>query len=202
MQILDKIVPSKRKRQKLLANLSNVSSKPAVVQELTALQNEIAVGFSTKVIAVSSLRDDALASAFAKGLADTFAINGEKTLVIDANLYNPSLSDVLGQQRGEGIVKLGDNVDAVMMEKQTYPSEVYKSGAIEEIVKAHESEYAHFVILVPNLRDHKEIALLKGFMTALILVTQRNVTAKQWIYEACAYCAEAELPFAKAVVLK
>ena len=202
-KLLAKLNFAKVKHDKMVANLMDVASHPDMADRLTTLQNEVGVDFSTKVIAITSIRDDVLAAGLAKGLADTFANNGEKTLIIDANLYNPCLKGLLGDKAKEGELSiLGDNVSTLCLGKEVYPSEVYKSGKIHEIIEKYQEEYAHFVVLVPTIRDHKEIVLLRDDVTAILLVAQKNVTIKQSIYEAAGYCVDNSLPFAKTVVLK
>ena len=202
-QLLTRLNFAKVNHDKIIANLLDAVSHPDITDRLTALQNEVGVDFSTEVIAITSIRDDELAAGLAKGLADTFANNGEKTLIIDANLYNPCLKRLLGDKAREGeLSQLEDNVSALCLGKEIYPSEVYKSGKIHEIIEKHQSEYMHFVVLVPTIRDHKEIVLLRDEVTAILLAAQKNVTIKQFIYEAAGYCVDNSLPFAKTVILK
>ena len=197
--------PSKKER--MISNLLDIKHDEDLFKSLTTLQNEMAVGFETKVIAISSVKNDSISAAFAKGLADAYALNKENVLLIDANLYNPSLEKVLGddeaKQEGEyRIHDFGEGVSALYLEKQVYPGEIYKSGAIQKIVKEQSPKYKHIVIITPSIKEHKEIVLLRDIIQSIILVSERNVTLKKHIYEACAFFAEEKLPLAKTVVLK
>ena len=88
------------------------------------------------------------------------------------------------------------------MDKETYPSNVYKSGTIQKIIKDEEKNYEHFIVIVPSVKDHKEVFLLNDVVQAIVMVTQKNVTIKKHIYEAVQFFKETKLPLAKTVVLR
>ena len=195
----------------MIDNLLNIKQCPELFQSLTTLQNEITVDFSTKVIAITSIRKDNLSAAFAKAFAQTFAMNKSNALIIDANLYNPCLKGLLNQKQDNAEFKDGvevqkiivdKNVDAICLNKHVYPPEVYKAETIHNIIKDNENKYEHFIILVPELKEHKELVLLSDIVNAVVLISQRNITKRKDIYNAIAYCAENKLPLAKTVVIK
>ena len=196
MNLLNRKTP----KQRMLEKLTNVKEHQDLIDDLTTLQNEISVGYNTRVIAVTSIRNERLAAAFADGMAVTYGINGAKTLVVDANLYMPRLATVLNAS-GESL-KVDDKVDAIFMNKEVYPADVYKGGAIHKLIKEHEGEYDHFILIVPEMRDHKEIYLLKDILDAIILVAQRSMTKKKDIFEAVRFFRANNLPIAKTVVVK
>ena len=199
-------------KERLISGLLNVKGDDKLYESLTTLQNEIGVGFDMKVVAITSINSDALAAAFAKGFADTFVKNKSNCLIIDANMYNPSLESLLGEsdlaiKDNSGsdnyqLLSLEKGLSAIYLNKEIYPSEVFKSGLIQQILEEHGKNYDHIVLLVPSIRDHKEIVLLKDVLQSIILVSQRNVTTKGDIYNACAYFVEESLPLAKTVILK
>ena len=200
-------------KEKMIDNLLNIKSNQLLFENLTALQNEISVGFDTKVVAVTSVKSDSLTAAFAKGFADVFALNQSKTLIIDANMYNPLLEKLLIESEtdetkdvkignGYSLNKLSEGVFTIFLTKQVYPSALFKSGFIQRIVNEQLGFFEHIVIITPSIKEHKEIVLLKDVVQSIILISQRNVTVKKHIYEACAFLAEEKLPLAKTVVLK
>lgn len=194
-------------KQKIINGLMNASLDDETIERITTLQNEIGVLCSTKVIAITSIKNDDLAVAFAKAFAGAYSVNNEKTLLIDANLYNPLLRHALKEAEGEKsegyrITRVDDNTNAVCLNKETYPSEVLKGGLVQKIIEENKNGYDHFVVLVPAIKDHKEIVLLKDVITAVVLVAQKNVTKKEHIYNAIQYCAANQLPLAKTVILK
>lgn len=194
-------------KEKMIANFLDVKNHKNIADGLTTLQNEISVGFNTNVVSVTSINSDKLAAAFAKGFAETYGLNGEKTLIIDANLYNPCLQDVIGgankvESKEETILVIDDKTKAICMNKEVYPADKYKEKAVHKIIEDNKKEYDHFIVLVPEIRSHKEVYLLGDIIQSIILVTQRNVTKKKDIYEAIQFFNVNKLPLAKTVVLK
>ena len=194
-------------KEKMIANFLDVKNHKNIADGLTTLQNEISVGFNTNVVAITSINSDKLAAAFAKGFAETYGLNSEKTLIIDANLYNPCLQDVIGsankvESKEETILVIDDKTKAICMNKEVYPADKYKEKAVHKIIEDNKKEYDHFIVLVPEIRSHKEVYLLGDIIQSIILVTQRNVTKKKDIYEAIQFFNVNKLPLAKTVVLK
>ena len=194
-------------KQKIINGLLNATFDDETIDRLTTLQNEIGVNHSTKVIAITSIKNDDLAVAFAKAFANAYSVNNERTLIIDANLYNPLLRHALKDTEGDGkqgyrVTFVDGRTNADCLGKETYPSEVLKGGIVQRIIEENKDNYDHFVVLTPAIKEHKEIVLLKDVLTAIILVTQKNVTVKEHIFNAIQYCANNGLPLAKTVILK
>ena len=201
---------------RIINGLQQVQKNDELFKAITILQNEVSVGFDTKVIAVCGVNGDKLATVFAKALADAYSRNDSSCLLIDANLYNPCLSELIGKQQVGSFMAFRDariknysnmsyidkNINAICMDKEIYPSNVYKSGVIQKIIKDEEKNYEHFIVIVPSVKDHKEIFLLSDVVQSIIMVTQKNVTIKKHIFEAIQFFKENKLPLAKTVVLK
>lgn len=206
------ILDFENKSKKLQEGLAHVKDNESIFKSLTTLQNEISVYHKTKVIAVTGIKDEALAAAFAKGLAEAYSLNGSSSLIIDANLYNPSLLSFLGESDGDVSFKEGgkdfkltfidENTKAICLDKEIYPSIVFKSGLIQKTIKDNESKYEHFIVIVPDIKEHKEVTLLGDVVDSIILVTQKNITVKKHIFDALEFFRENNLPLAKTVVLK
>ena len=205
---------SEEKRNIMISSLLNVKSDDELFNKLTVLQNEISVGYDTKVVAVTSIKGDEITAAFSKAFADTYGLNGSKALIIDANLYNPCLTKLLNDGEDEADVEIGDSnkeykisiindkVQALALSKQIYPSELFKSGLIQKAINEHKDEYDHFVIIVPAIKEHKEIFLLADIIESIVLLSIRSVTTKKDIFEAIQFLKSNNLPLAKTVVLK
>ena len=197
--------PNKPTRQEIMSShLLDVRNNTELSNSLTALQNEITVSFDMKVIAITSINRNKLSAGFAKGLADTFALNGSNALIIDANLYDPRLAMLLNAEVDENssLKKLDEGVDVVYLTKETYPPQVFKGGTIQKIIKDNFDKYEHIIIIVPSITEHKEIVLLSKVIDSVILLAQRNVTKRVDLYEAISYCYDNKLPLAKTVVVK
>ena len=192
---------------KILSGLLNKDNEE-MVKRMTVLQNEISVSFDTKVIAITSTNNDSLAAAFALGFANAYSKNGATVLIVDANLYNPSLKGHIGSdiEVKEGkeeyqITKIDDKVDAICLNQEIYPSDVFKSGKIHSIIKDNE-QYDHIIVLVPSIKEHKEVSLLSDIINTILLIAQKNSTRKGNIYNAAVYFAQEKLPLAKLVILE
>ena len=192
-----------KRKERIAANFGNINKDDALFERFTTLQNEIGASFDNKVTAITSISGDEIPAHFARAYADAFARNGSSVLLIDANMYNPVLKDILG---GEGDdkkpAKISDKVAAIYLNKETYPSNILKAGIVHNLVKEYGEQYEHIVILVPSIKKHKEVVLLKEILGSIVIVTQRNRTRKGDIYNAIQYCAVEQLPLAKVSILK
>ncbi|MBO4668054.1 MAG: hypothetical protein J5666_08040 [Bacilli bacterium] len=198
--------------------LSHVNSDDSLFKNLTALQNEINVYFDTKVLAVTSINNDVLAAAFAKAFADAYGRNGSKTLIIDANLYNPSLESYIeNHSDGDTIIAvekndtisgynreadLAVNVKTISLDKQIYPGNAFKDKAVHKIIEENKNEYEHIIVLVPSVKEHKDVVLLSDVINSALLVVERNITKKEDIFNAIQFFNANQLPLAKTVVIK
>ena len=200
-------------KNEIVLSLLNIEETSELFTRLTALQNEININHDTKIVAVTSINSDYLTAAFAKALADTYALNRSSALIIDANLYNPCLYGLTKQYIGvessdsslSGIVKinrLNEKVTTICIDKQVYPTDTFKSGVIHNLIKEYSGPFDHVILLVPALKEHKEVVLFKDVINSVLLVTQRNVTKKKDIYESLQFLATNNIPVAKTIVLK
>ena len=181
------------KRNNLLNGLLTSKDKEEKIKSLTTLQNEMCVSFPTKVVAIAGIKDDELAAYFAKAFADAYSANGSTSLIIDANLYDQKLRTIIGgsdsvEVKEEGKEKrflfVDKNTEAWCLDNEIYPSTVYKSGVIQKTINDNKDKYDHFILIVPSIKEHKEISLLKDVIDSIILVSQKNVTLKEHIYYA------------------
>ncbi len=195
-----------KKKQETIDGLLDLANRENMQSKFTTLQNEISVEYNTKVLVVTSIDEDDIAAVFAKAMSEAYLANGSNVLLIDANLYNPLLKTYIqgseGSSEGTDIQSLGEKNGAVFMKKETYPSIVYKSGCIEQLIKDNSEKYEHIIVLVPSIKEHKEIVLLRDVIDSVLLVTRRNVTKKGDIFYALSFCAEEKIPVSKTVILK
>ena len=205
------------KKEALLDGLLHAKNNKEILNKITVLQNEISVGFNTKVVAIAGINDDELSAYFAKAFADAYSMNGSSSLIIDANLYNQQLKNILSSSehqeiglsigfdskgKGRQFIFVDNKTDAWCLDNEVYPSTVYKSGAIQRMIKENTAKYDHFILILPSLKDHKEISLLADVIESIVLVSQKDVTTKERIFDAIQYLADMKMPLAKTVVLK
>ena len=199
-----------RKDKEMINNLLSVENREKTLDKLTVLQNEISVAFNNKVIVITSIGEDALAAAFAKAFADAFIHNGSSALLIDANLYNPCLGELLSLPAQKAnkedpkieVTKQSEKLGVVCLDKETYPGEIYKSGFIQELVKANQETYEHTVILMPSVKSHKDVSLMADILDSVLLIARRDVTKKSQVFYALQYLYAEKLPVSKTVILK
>ena len=195
-----------KKYAQMKDGLLDASNDEKMLRKLTVLQNEISVAYDTKVIGITSVKEDELTAYFGKAFVEAYRSNGASCLLIDANLFEPQLGKLLGlEKKGEekiDIQNLCEGIDVALMDKEVYPSSVYKSGVIQELINANKEKYDHFVILFPSVTEHKEISLFKGTLNSTLLLSRQNVTKKGQIYEALCFLKQEEVPVSKTIVLK
>lgn len=200
--------------KKHLQRFISFDKESKTYNDITLLQNELIATGETKVIIVTSANDDYLASAFAKALSHTFDLNGEKTLVIDANLYEPQLPSFLfgSEEASKKVnsissktvkaISIDEKSDAICFEKETYPSECLKKGAIEKLIKKNEEKYDHLIIICPNVDKHDDFLLLEKDADCTLLVVRRNITERALIYNAINQFKDNNFPLPKTVIIK
>ena len=190
------------KKDYINKGLLSIAERPELLESFTTLQNEIGVGFDMKTLAITSVHSDLLAAGFARAFAETFSANGSSALIIDANLYNPCLLENLGLPSDGKVQKLSEKIGVLGLDKDVYPSRIFREGEIAKIIEENRGDYEHVLVLVPAVRDHKEVALIGQSIDSLVLIAQRNVTQKKHIFEACQFFVNEKLPLSKVVVLK
>ena len=192
-----------RRKERIAANFGNIANDDQLFERFTTLQNEIGASFDNKITAITSISGDEIPAHFARAYADAFARNGSSVLLIDANMYNPVLRGILGVEGdSEKPAKINDKVSAVYFDKEIYPSNIFKAGAVHNLIKKYGEEFDHIVILVPSIKKHKEVVLLKDILGSFIILAQRNLTRKGDIFDAIQYCAAEQLPLAKITIIK
>ena len=193
-----------RKLNKMVGNLLNISSRPKTLEKFVRLQNEISIEHDSKVVVITSVGEDKLAAAFAKALADAYVANSSSALIVDANFYNPELAGLLGAQEPGGDIKavlFNEKSGYIPMKKETYPSNIYKAGTVQKLIEENKDKYEHILVLMPSIKEHKEVVLLKDALDSVILVTRRNVSKKGDIYNSLAFLVEEKIPVSMTPVL-
>ena len=205
-----------KNKQNKVDTLLHIKEGDELFNKLTVLQNEINVYFDTNIIAFVSIDSDSLTAVLAKAFADTYALNKSSALIIDANLYNPCLEGlftkqddsvaIVGKQEkldGQYQVNiLNDKVGYISIEKQIYPGNILKDKVVHKMINEWQKIYEHIIILVPSIKEHKEILLLSDIINTSLLIVKRNVTKKEDIFNAVEFFRVNELPLAQTIVVK
>ncbi len=190
-------------KNSIIDKLLHVSMQEPLFDDIAALHNSICVSFDTGVIAVASIDDDYLSTAFSKAYADQFGINNERALIIDANMYDPKLIGLLRVEPKESaeLVELGRNVFAACLKKTMYPASVIKEGLVHNLLAKNKSNFDHTIIVVPSIKSHEDLILLARDVDCVVLVVQKNVTKKKDIFSALRFFEKERLPLARIVLI-
>lgn len=165
------------------------------------LQNDINLSFDDRIVAIFSADEEKASAEFALEYAKTYAEFCQKTLIIDANMYEPQLLNLLKSQEEEKVIKVSDDIGAYCLKPSDYPSEFFKNKELNSIIKNYEKEYRRFVVIVPNVNRHKDILLIKDIYGCSLLVAVKNKTKRSDIYYASQICKENGLKLARVVLL-
>ena len=138
--------------------------------------------------------------------------------MIDANLYNPSLDGYIQKYNNEDTfslveksqslkgnsieTRIGNKAKTISLDKQVYPGNTYKDKVVHKLVQDNKNLYEHIIILVPSIKQHKDVVLLSDVVNTSLLVVKRNVTRKEDIYNAIQFYSANQLPLAKTIVVK
>jgi capsular exopolysaccharide synthesis family protein len=142
----------------------------------------------TRCIGVTSLRPKEGKSTIAANLAAMFAAAGTKTLLIDGNMRNVSLSQALAPEESNGLVELlrgtADNPILFIERTKTHflPStgkhpvansnDFLRSPAMVSLLKRFSSVYEVIIIDLPALQTAVDARAIGSFLDGIIFVTE------------------------------
>lgn len=179
-----------------------------VYNQIIELQNKLSVFSTGKIICVSSLDFDLCAAGFGKAMADIYDANGEATLLIDANLYNPLLKSTLKEIAGENEettenkIKFGEKSVGVSFKKETYPVEAIKEKIINGIIKKEGKNYQRIIVVVPDLNKHEDIVLFKEICEYFLVIVRKSETPRKEINKAINFAEEKGLQNFRFVIMR
>ncbi len=153
----------------------------------------ITAGTSCCIAGVTSAADGAGRSTVAYNLAAVLAEDGHKTLLIDADIRNPSLSKGLRLKdsplgavlRGEtdlasAVVQTDDRFDfigGVDRRQLGHPSVVLSGVAFRDLLKDAGDVYDHIIIDLPNALTHIDVSAAIHTFDALVFVAEWGRTS-------------------------
>ncbi len=184
--------------QKLQASILEFRNK------LTAVQGKYAkiIGIMAPVIHVN-------AAYMSKMIADTFARDGEKVLLIDACMHDSKLDKFYGvtnvktlsQMAAEELnnndllIKINDCLDLVIAGYTNYPTKVLQSRQFYQFINESKDRYDRIILLLPPILKYQDIFLLKDNLECVVLVGKKNETKIADIKRAIELLLSRDLPF-------
>lgn len=145
-----------------------------------------------RTLAIVSPNADEGKTAIALGLAMLMARSGKRTLLIDADVRDPSLTRALQPSAvGSTALTLGASpfvVDsgkrrelgfhflAVPRSPQAHPSEVLASDAIAEMLQELRARYDYIIVDTPSLKPYVDVAASASLFDAFVMIAEAGRT--------------------------
>lgn len=186
-----------KKEKKVIDSFCNVENNSKLLESIINIQNNINVFGNSKIIAISSPTDKGLYGALiAKVMAEVYAKELDKTLLIDCDFYNSFLSDIINKKQSfnniqfinsivldeynkeKFIYKVNDKLDIVFSSCEVYPTKIFNSENFKRFLKENSEKYDHIVLNMPSIPYHQDFLLIKELITSIVLVTKRDFTKK------------------------
>ena len=202
---------------KLISNLKNISQNQKLMNSIILIQNNINIYANSKIIALSSARDDISLCAVAHAMAEVYAIQNQSTLLIDCNMYNPLLNKMFHKENNvigldniidekintEKLINhISNNLDIVFANKTCYPTIVFKSKQYYDFIDNAKNEYDHIILVMPSLIEHQDILISKDLINAVLLIARKNKVSKKDLFDAINTVKTNNLPYVGVIYLK
>jgi succinoglycan biosynthesis transport protein ExoP len=155
-----------------------------------------------KIIAIVSALPGEGKTTVAAGFAAFMAKSGARTLLIDADLRNPSLTRSLGYNNAPGLLNLVadkaqledlvitdstykfDFLPSSTRTKPTNSSDVLNSPAIKEMLRAAKSNYDYVLVDLPPILPVVDVKAAAHLFDAFVLVVEWGSTSTDEIFRA------------------
>lgn len=149
-----------------------------------------------KSILITSTNPSEGKSTIALELARSFALNGDRTILIDGDLRNPTISKFIGIENNIGItniltspIKLGDaiisdekikSLDIILSGPiPPNPAELLGSRAMEKLLNVIREEYDHIIIDTPPTNLITDAAILSTKVDGTLFVVNHGETKRE-----------------------
>jgi capsular exopolysaccharide synthesis family protein len=155
-----------------------------------------------KIVGVVSALPGEGKTTVATGLADFLAKGGGRTLLIDADLRNPSMSKTLGYTGAPGLLDLVANqtpVEELVITdsthkfdflpsstriKPTNSSDILSSGAMKQLLKNAKRDYDYVIVDLPPILPVVDVKASAHLFDAFLMVVEWGATSTDEILKA------------------
>jgi exopolysaccharide transport family protein len=155
-----------------------------------------------KIVGVVSALPGEGKTTVATGLADFLAKGGSRTLLIDADLRNPSMSKTLGYTGAPGLLDLVANqtpVEELVITdsthkfdflpsstriKPTNSSDILSSGAMKQLLKNAKRDYDYVIVDLPPILPVVDVKASAHLFDAFLMVVEWGATSTDEILKA------------------
>ena len=194
---------------------NNVISNKKLYNSIVKLQNDLVVYANTypKVIAIVSPFDRVYNSLMAKSIAEVYAHNNKKTLLIDLDMHTPtmdklfklenekSILDIAYKNDKNAINKVSDNLDVILARVETYQANFLVSNEFKQALMQLKDLYDHIVVILPPILDNQDILLIKEYLDVVLLVSKKDETTIKEINKAVRFIKINRINFAGTIFI-
>lgn len=206
-----------KKDAKLLAAFNDIKQDERIINSTIEIQNNINIYANSKIIAIAVAKKDISLCVVARTIAEVYAIQNQSTLLIDCDMYNPSLNDVFNKEFIEvglndiiddkiNLNKLfyhfSNNLDVVFAKKTNYPTDIFKSKQYNDFINMAKEKYEHILLVMPELTTHQDILMNKNIITATLLIARKNKSSKKDLFDFIEILKENSIPYVGTIYLK
>lgn len=206
-----------KRDEKLIETFEYIKDDSKIINSTISIQNKINIYANSKIIALVVAQDDISLEITARTMSEVYSLQKQSTLLIDCNMYNPSLSRIFNNPNFEvglneiidettdankTINHIHDNLDVVFTKKAIYPTEVFKSNQFMNFINNVKAHYEHIVLVMPALVDHQDILICKNIITAALLVARRNKVSKKDLFDSIQTLESNNIAYVGTIYLK
>ena len=206
-----------KRDNKLMTTFTNINQDQKLIESAIKIQNDINIYANSKIIAIAVAKTDISLDIVASTLAEVYALQNQKTLLIDCDMYAPflnnlfnkdlvecGLDDLIGDKinMDKLINHISDKLDAVFTEKTNYPTEVFKSKNYYDFICEIKDRYEHVILVMPSIVDHQDILMSKELITATLLVARKSKVSKKDLFDSIQTLKVNDIPYVGTIYLK
>lgn len=173
----------------------DINSKSAISEQFRSIRTSIELSLGenqNKVLVITSSDQNSGKSLVSSNLALTYAQKGKKTLLIDADMRNPSIHKYVYIPRNFGLSRIIKNKDR--FEELNYitkyenlfvlpagikppnPADLFGSSYMKELILKLREEYDQIIIDTPPVLAVADALLLSVYSDGIVLVVRSGVT--------------------------
>lgn len=187
-----------RKLQEAKKLIVSLKPKSPISEQFRSIRTSIefaSVNTEMKVIVVTSSEQNSGKSLISSNLALTFAQKGLKTLLIDADLRNPSVKNYFYLPKGRGLsslIKRKSSLEDVIYqtdEKNLFvlppgfvvpnPADMLGSEDMEELIEVLRQSFDQIIIDTPPILVATDAVVVSSFSDGILVVVRSGKTNKQ-----------------------
>lgn len=188
--------------KKKIYDIKGVVAEPGILEAFEKLQvnvNLASVDKKIQVIQVTSSLQDEGKTTVAVNLANTYASNGDKVLLVDLDIRRPKVHRNFNQPNENGLVDFATgkitkdqlikhtnyNIDIVLTGSKTpYPVKLLESELMKNLLEEARKKYDYIILDTPPVMAVVDPLIVSKVTDGIIFVVEADRTKKQVIKDA------------------